>query len=102
MVLKNQSEEMVNVLVFCLFAGSHYKNSREMANWLSKETREDGSQRFNVTVFVWNDNTDFDNKENIHVFRHPVRKDSMKSEKEASKSTDTLEMVKIITDLVAK
>ena len=50
---------MVNVLVFGLFGGSHYKNAKEMAKYLKDQKRSDGGYRYNVTMLVWNENMDF-------------------------------------------
>ena len=63
---------MINVLVFTFLGGSHYKNAKEMANWLTTVKREDGNHKFNVTVFAYADNMEFTEKDNLHVLRHRV------------------------------
>ena len=62
------------MLVLGLYVGSHYKNSKELMNFLSKQKFEDGSQKYNVTVLLWRDNTDFDKNPSVNIVRLPYDK----------------------------
>ena len=57
--------------------GSHYKNSRELTHWLADQKRADGQPKYNITAFVYSDNEDFEESENFHLLKHPLRRDSL-------------------------
>ena len=63
--------EPLEVMVFCLSLGSHYKNSKELAKYLMKAQFPDGRQRYRVSVFVWQDNKDFKDGEGVTVWKIP-------------------------------
>ena len=84
----------MNVLVHTFMGGSHYKNQREMANWLTTLQREDGGHKFNVTVFVYQDNVDFTESENMHIIRHREKGQNFLDMKEHSNQTDLGEVLK--------
>ena len=51
--------ETMNVLIFGLFTGSHYKNAKELMKWLPTERFPDGRAKYNVTALLWKNNNDF-------------------------------------------
>jgi hypothetical protein len=54
-----------------MFAGSHYKNSKDLTNWIASETLPDGSPAYDVTALVFNDDSKIKEADNLHVIRHP-------------------------------
>ena len=53
--VKDQSKEMINVLVFGMDIGSHYNNAKEMAQYLQQVKDSNDQYLFNVTVLAFED-----------------------------------------------
>ena len=58
-------------MLFGLHWGSHFKNQKELAEWLMNETHEDGSPVYDLSMLVWGNESRVKESENFHLIRHP-------------------------------
>ncbi len=42
-----------------MHTGSHYKNGLELGKFIAKQKLDDGTPKYNLTVMVWKENTDY-------------------------------------------
>jgi hypothetical protein len=82
--VKDQDSEMMNLLMFNQFPGSHRKNMRELSKWLQKQKRLDGGPKYNITMLVWDDNTDYQESETLHLAKNSHKSTEFKSDEELS------------------
>ena len=61
----------IRVLIFGLHWGSHFKNQKELAEWLMTETHEDGSPVYDLSMLVWRSEIRVEKAENLHLIYHP-------------------------------
>ena len=57
-----------------LYAGSHYKNQKELIEWFTSQKDENGNNLYNCTAMIWKDNKDMKAKENLHLYRLDIKK----------------------------
>ena len=57
-----------------LYAGSHYKNQKELIEWFTSQKDEKGNNLYNCTAMIWKDNKDMQAKENLHLYRLDIKK----------------------------
>ena len=57
-----------------LYAGSHYKNQKELIEWFTSQKDENGNNLYNCTAMIWKDNKDLKAKENLHLYRLDTKK----------------------------
>ena len=95
----NPDKEPINVFIFNLLQGSHYKNSKELAYWLSSLRFEDGSPKYNITSLVWKDNTDLKESETLHIHRLPM--DCPFDEEYVSKNARTIaDIIEVLIEFI--